>query len=64
MSVADLRAGLDFFGLRLTRSARFTIFIFLSDIFKNGEQNVIRINEFNAGKFRPEFGLISGKATV
>ncbi len=38
MSLGDFRADLDLLGLRFTRSARFTIFTFFSDIKYLGEQ--------------------------
>src|SRR5689334_9015680 len=59
MSRADLRAAFDLVGLRLTRSARLTIFTFFSDIF-NGEQ-VVSDYEINSGKFRPEGPDLLGK---
>src|SRR5256885_9090781 len=59
MSRADLRAAFDLVGLRLTRSARLTIFTFFSDII-NGEQ-VDSDYEINSGKFRPERPDLLGK---
>src|ERR1041385_5140024 len=59
ISRADLRAVVDLVGLRLTRSARLTIFTFFSDII-NGEQ-VESDYEINSGKFRPEGPDLLGK---
>ena len=63
MSLAVFRAALGLLFFRSTRSARLTIFIFFSDITYIWRLLVIRINELTAGKFRPDFGLFSGKVS-